>query len=283
MLMSLLDRRGKEAVSRHNEGTAAFSAEVMLHRLMTATRQAAPKHDSVPDWPTFSEGLLTAKSKHRADAVAFLTSLGTADLDDESRPDETPIVAAHLVQQLGQAAQDYAEAAEKLLLQQHSECSPCTGVASTQTAARSSSDCSEPQATMSDLSQSAQRPQTAALLLLNSSLPDLSADRTRKAAKDYPISDTLKIHEMAGIVTSTASNAGSNNLSAVESSRSSQNESSIMMPMSAAGAVFQSGRVSGSSKLRPSAPPQHSRLHRLNSRQAGPFDPVNVALSKSVD
>ncbi len=64
MLMSLLDRRGKEAVSRHIEGTAAFSAEVMLHKLMTVTRQAAPQHDPVPDWSTFSDGLLTDESEH---------------------------------------------------------------------------------------------------------------------------------------------------------------------------------------------------------------------------
>jgi len=282
ILMSLLDRRGKEAVSRHNEGTAAFSAEVMLHKLMTATRQAAPEHGSIPDWPTFSEGLSTDNSKHRAYAVAFLTSLGI-NLDDELGPGETPVVAAHLMQELEQAAQAYAEAAGKLHLQQHSEPYPCTGVASLQTATRSSSNLSEPQATLSDLSQSAQRSQTAALPLLDSCLPDLSADMTRKAAKDYPISDALKIHEMAGTVTSTASNAGSNNLSAVESSASLLSESSIVMPMSAAGAVFQCGQASGNSKLRPPAPPQHSRLHRLISRQAGPFDPVNVALLRPVD
>ncbi|DBA87615.1 TPA: hypothetical protein ACH3X1_004634 [Trebouxia sp. C0004] len=282
-LMSLLDRRGKEAVSRHNGGTAAFSVEVLLHNLMTATRQAAPKHDSIPDWPTFSEGLLTDNSKHRAYAVAFLTSLGIADLDNKLGPGETPVVAAHLVQQLGQAAQAYAEAAGMLLPQQHSEPPPCTGVASSQTAARSSSNFPEPQVTLSDWSQSAQRSHAAALPLSDSCSPDVSADRTRKAAKDNPISDALKLNEMAGTVTSTAINAGSNNLSVVESSASVLTESSIGMPMLAAGAAFQCERASGNSKLRPSAPPQHSRLHRLISRQAGPFDPVNVALLRPVN
>jgi len=281
LLMSLLDRREKEAVSRHNEGTATLSAEVMLHRQMIAALQAAPKHDSVPDWPTFSEGLLNDKSKHRAQVIAFLTSLGIADVVDKLRRDETPFPAAHKVQQLGQAAQAYAFG--QLLLQEYSGHCPCTGETSLQTAARSSSNISEPQATLSDLSQSAQSSQTAALLFLNSCLPDLSTDRTRKAVKDSPISDALKIKEMARTVTSTASNAGSTNLSAVDSSASGLTESSIVMPKSAAGAVFQSGRASGDSKLRPTAPPQHSRLHRLISRQAGPFDPVNVALLRPVD
>ncbi len=279
LLMSLLDRRGKEAVSRHNEATAAFSAEVMLHKLMTATRQAAPKHDSVPDWSTFSDGLLTDESKHRAQVVAFLTPLGIADLDKKLG---SPIEAAHLMQELGLASQAYDEAAGKLVLQQHSEPPPCTGDTSSQTAARSSSNFSEPQATLNDLSQSAQISQTAVSCLLTLCSPDLSADKTRKAAKDYPFSDALKIHEMAGTMTSTAVNAGSNNLSAVDSSASGPSESSIVMPKSAAGAVFQSGQA-GNSKLRPSAPPQHSRLHRLISRQAGPFDPVDVALLRPVD
>ena len=282
-LMSLLDRSGKEAVSRRNEGTAALSAEVMLHKLMTATRQAAPKHDSIPDWPTFSEGLLTGKSKHRAYVVAFLTSLGIADLDNKLGPGETPGVAAHLAQQLRQAAQAYAEAAGKLLLQQHSGGPPCAGVASPQTEARSNNNFPEPQALLSDSSKSAQRAGTAALPLLDACSPGLSADRTRKAAKDNPVSDALQINEMANAVTSTASTAGSNYLTALECSASLPTESSIVMPMSAAGAVFQSGRASGNSKLRPSAPPQHSRAHSLTSRQAGPFDPVNVALLRPVD
>lgn len=281
-LMSLLVRRGKEAVSRHNEGTAAFSAEVMLHKLMTATRQAAPEHDSIPDWPTFSEGLFTDNSKHRAAAVAFLTSLGT-NLDDELGPDETPVVAAPGMQEPEQAAQAYTEAAVNLHLQQHSEPSACTGATSSQTAARPSSNLSEPQATLRDLSQSAQGSQTTALPLLASCSSDLSADRTRKAAKDNPISDGVKINGMACTVTSTASNTGSNNWNAVESSASPQTGSSIVMPMSAAGVVLQFGRALGNSKLRPSAPPQHSRLHRLISRQAGLFKPVNVALSRNLD
>ena len=247
---------------------------------MTATRQAAPKHGSVPDWPTFSEGLLNDRSKHRAQVIAFLTSVGIADVVDKLRPAETPFPAAHKVQQLGQAAQAYAFG--QLLLQDYSDPFPCTGVASSQTAARPSSNIQEPQAILSDLSQSAQMSQTAASCLLNLCSPDLSADKTRKAAKDYPFSDALKINEVARTVTSTA-NANTNNLSAVDTSAGGLTESSIVMPMSVACAVFQSGQASGNSKLRPSAPPLHSRLHRLMSRQAGPFDPVNVALLRLVD
>ena len=182
------------------------------------------------------------------------------------------------MQELGLASQAYDEAAGKLVLQQHSEPPPCTGDISSQTAARSSRNFSEPQATLNDLSQSAQISQTAVSCMLSLCSPDLSADKTRKAAKDYPFSDALKIHEMAGTMTSTAINAGSNNLSAVDSSASGLSENNIVMPKSAAGAVLQSGQASGNSKLRPSAPPQHSRLRKLISRQAGPFDPVNVLL-----